>query len=189
MREIEVKIFNVDVQALEGRLLGAGAALAFDGDIDAIHFDYPDFRLRNEGKTTRIRQVGDKVEIVVKGKNRRSDVTDREEIETHVGDFESARRIYNRLGLVEMCRYQKHRKSYALDGMKFEFDTFQNFPSYIEVEAKTEDDVRRGVEFLGFTMKDTYTKSIMARLHELNIDPRDIGFELSEYYDQWRSAK
>ncbi len=189
MREIEVKIFNIDAPALEQRLKGAGASLVFDGDIYAVHVDYQNFRLRSEGKSARIRRIGDKAEIVIKGRRGGGGVSNREEIETYIGDFETMRLILNRLGLVEMCRYRKHRRSYSLDGIKFEFDTFKNFPTYVEVEARTEDDVGRGVAFLGVEMKDTYSKSIMARLAELNTHPQEIGFELSAHYDSWRQAK
>lgn len=189
MREIEVKLFNINVRVLEERLENAGAMLTFDGDVDAIYFDYPDFRLRKEGKTARIRRVGDKTEIVVKGRSQSAAMANREEIETLVGDFEKARLIYNRLGFVEMCRYRKHRRSYALGGMKFDIDKFRNFPLYLEVEAKTEADVKRGVRLVGLKMTDAYAKSIMAKLNELHIDPRDLGFELSERYHQWRKAK
>ncbi len=189
MREIEVKIFGIDAQALEQRLKDAGATLVFDGEIDAIQFDFPDFALRRKGRQARIRRIGGKVEMVVKGPRDDSGYGVREEIETYVDDFETARLIFDRLGLIEMCRYCKQRRTYKLDGIKYEFDTYPNYPTLLEVEAKTKDDVRKGVEFLGFAMQDTYDKSFLAKLKEEGLDEKDMGFELSKHYDSWRQAK
>lgn len=186
MKEIEVKIFDIDVDKITKQLEDAGAEVIFDGRIDAIQFDFEDFALRKKGSQARIRRIGEKVEMVTKGPR---DGFTREEIETFVDDFETARLIFNRLGLVEMCRYKKHRKSYELDGIKFEFDTYPNFPTFLEVEAKSEDDVKRGVEMIGCTMEQTFPRGILVKWEELGVDPEENGFELSENYTQWRSAK
>ena len=50
--------------------------------------------------------------------------------------------------------YQKHRISYELNGVKFEIDTYPNIPTFLEIEAPSEEIIQDYVQRLGFTMDD-----------------------------------
>jgi adenylate cyclase class 2 len=60
-----------------------------------------------------------------------------EELEITVSDFILTEKLLRGLGLLPKRGYPlvKHRVSYALGRVHFEFDTFPRFPTYMEIEA------------------------------------------------------
>lgn len=43
---------------------------------------------------------------------------------------------------------KKHRVSYALDGMEFDFDVYENIPEFLEIEGPDGDTIQAWVEKL-----------------------------------------
>lgn len=81
--------------------------------------------------------------------------------EVNVSDFEKTLQILEKLGFKKAYQGQKHRQSFQLGKIKFEIDTWQDIPTYLEIEAPTEKDVKAYVEKLGFTMSQTTTMNMM----------------------------
>ena len=154
MREIEVKILEVDQEALTKRLLGLGARLVFDGEIRGSFFDFNDKRLRSKGCLLRLRETNDGAKLAFKDAGVNTDVKSRDEFELKLDSPEMMRAILSGLGLESTVDTKKHRTSYKLDGASFEFDTYGGIPTYLEIEASSGDEVRKYVELLGFSMKD-----------------------------------
>jgi adenylate cyclase, class 2 len=187
-KEIEVKILNIDVEKVRKTLLDAGAEKVFYGGIDVIHYDFPDFRIKNSNCYFRLRKKGEKTELVFKGDYESDDYATREETETKVEDFEKMKKIIAKLGMVIAIEYKKKRETYKLGNTLFEIDFYPDFPAFIEVEAPREEDVQKGVKLLGYTMNDTYARSIGAYMEENNIDPKKFGFKVSEAFEKQRSG-
>ena len=62
------------------------------------------------------------------------------------------------MGLNPIGRYLKHRTSYKLNKVKFEFDTYQGehsyVPTFLEIESENENEIHKAAELLGFTEHD-----------------------------------
>jgi len=155
MREVEVKILNIDVKKIREKLVSLGAKKSFEGDIPTIIFDSKEGRFQKEGLMLRLRKKGDKAILTFKGKVEKSEFKVREETEASVDSFEAAARLFSAAGYLKKFEYSKHREQYKLGNATFEIDTYKGIPAYVEIEAPDETQVKNAVELLGFTIKDT----------------------------------
>ncbi|PIN73452.1 class IV adenylate cyclase [Candidatus Woesearchaeota archaeon CG10_big_fil_rev_8_21_14_0_10_45_16] len=155
MQEIEVKILNINSEKVRKKLLELGAKKVFEGEVKASHFDFSDERIRNAGEDLRVRTVGNKVEFCFKGKNQSEVFKSKEEIEVITDSFQKTTAILDRLGLKEQEKFAKRRESYQLGKVKFEIDTYPELPTFLEIEAPTEDEVEKYVKALGYTLEQT----------------------------------
>ncbi len=155
MREIEVKILNINVEEIRKKLLELGATKVFEGEVHAIAFDFPDSRLDQQDCFVRLRKVGDKTELCFKGEKADSKFKSREEIEVNVSEFDETIKILEKIGLKRFHEGRKNRISYKFEGATFELDSWENIPTFLEIEAKTEEEVESFVNKLGFTMEQT----------------------------------
>src|SRR3989344_2471112 len=155
MKEIEVKILDIDVAAVRKKLKEIVATKFFEGDIESISFDFDDERLEKNGKMLRVRKAGERCEITFKGKNTSATFKKMDEIEVTTNDFNQTLDIFRRIGMKELCHARKKRECYKHGTIKFDVDTVPGIPTYVEVEAPTEKEVIKGVTSLGFTMKQT----------------------------------
>ena len=167
MTEVEVKILNINPEEIRKKLLDLGAKRIFNGKLEAKVFDFPGEKLRKSGAHLRIRKTGDKIEITYKESKKSKEFKKREEIETHIEDFDKMLKILQKLGLKEFNNYEKTRESFKLDNMRFDIDIYPEdtgIPPLVEVES-TEEGVKKGVELLGFQMKDTSKASVWSLLN------------------------
>lgn len=159
MREIEVKILEINAPEIEQKLLKLGAKKTFSGKIESTLLDHPELRLHENDKVLRVRTVGDKVELCFKGKKEGEQFKIREEIEVETNDVIDTLQIFKSLGFVATVTNNKKRVSYKLENAKIEFDTITGIPTFLEIEGITEQDVVECVRKLGYSMDDTTTIS------------------------------
>ncbi|RME77555.1 class IV adenylate cyclase [Candidatus Woesearchaeota archaeon] len=145
MEEREVKIIDVDVKRVVDTLLSWGAKKTFEGEIDAIRYVGPD-----KDTLVRLRKKGPSAEFVVKKRLPSQRVKAFKEYETAVADFETMKQILEQLGFKEHRRSKKHRISYTLGDTVFEFDTLEGIPTYLEIEAPSEEALFEAAKKLGF---------------------------------------
>ncbi|MEK7122302.1 MAG: CYTH domain-containing protein, partial [Patescibacteria group bacterium] len=120
MREIEVKILEINKTAVEQKLRKLGAQKVFDGPVDVRMYDTPDGALKQKGAILRLRKKGTEGELTVKTDFKRTlRAKTSSEYETAV-DFAAAQKILSVLGYVESFRMKKHRIEYALGRTHFE---------------------------------------------------------------------
>lgn len=159
MREIEVKILEVDLKEIEEKLIKIGAKKILDEDLYAINFDYTNRALRDRGYMMRVRKYGDK-KIVLTMKQMISDskVKAVEETEIEVKDFEKTRAKLNAIGLIHERVLEKHRVSYEIDNVRFELERYTGensfVPTFLEIESDDENKIFEWVEKLGFSKED-----------------------------------
>jgi predicted adenylyl cyclase CyaB len=155
MKEIEVKILEVDPQALVRRLEGLGAEKASDANIEALFFDFQDNSLERSRNLLRLRRSGDLCWLTYKGYVADPSVKVREEWEVSVSDFALARRILEALGLRARLRILKHRIAYRLDRASLAIDChqeeFARIPPLLEIEAQSVEDIHAVARLLGFS--------------------------------------
>jgi len=155
-RERECKILEIDTGDVVLKLENMGAEKDFEGEVISHVFDYEDRRLAKDGRLLRLRTMGDVATLTFKGAIRREQKAKvREEHELEVGDPETMRTILNELGLDEVARSGKHRVSFLLHregsgNIRFELDTLPGIPTFLEVEAGSEEAMKSIVKELGF---------------------------------------
>jgi adenylate cyclase class 2 len=175
--EVEAKILEINVDEVRKKLEELGAKLVYDKLQIVRILDFEDCRIGKDGNLLRIRKIGDKVELTFKGpKQKTGNVKTREEIETHVEDFEKALKIFEQIGLTPIRSYEKHRISYKLGNITFEIDKFPNLPvpPFLEIEAPTQKEVEEMVEKLGFKKEDMKSYGGMELMKHYNINIKDI---------------
>jgi len=158
-KEIEVKILDINVEEVKNKLQELGAEKVFDGNLEIVTFDHPEKNLKEEGKLLRVRKMGNKTELCFKGKKEPGKFKVREEVEVLTDNFENTVNILEKVGFSKVFEGNKKRESYQLGNIKFEIDTYPGIPTFLEIEAPTEEEVAEFVQKLGYTMEQTSTLS------------------------------
>ena len=155
MKEIEVKILEINKEEVEKKLIELGAKKILDSNIHARIFDFDDDILENSNRLLRLRNEGDKFVLTFKEKISDKDAKINEETEVEVSDIEKMIKILNALDLKIKMEAKKHRTSYKIEGTRFEIDTpleeFSHIPTYMEIEAKDVETIYKYAEIFGFT--------------------------------------
>ncbi len=156
MDEIEVKILEINLSEIEKKLKSLKAEKVFEGDVEWTVFDYPDKRFSKEEVLIRLRKLGKKTQFTIKRLLNAEKAKVSEEIETEVSNYEAMEKALLALGLIEKKGYplKKHRVSYILDKTHFEIDTFPQFPTYLEIEAPSQEIIEQYIKKLGFSSSD-----------------------------------
>jgi predicted adenylyl cyclase CyaB len=155
MKEIEVKILEVDPQALVRRLEELGAERTSVANLEALFFDFPDGSLERARNLLRLRRSGIHCWLTFKGYVADPGAKVREEWEVSVSDYSLTCRILEALGLRARLRILKHRIAYRLDRASLAIDChreeFARIPPLLEIEAPSVEDVHAVARQLGFS--------------------------------------
>ncbi|UCG78783.1 MAG: class IV adenylate cyclase [Nitrospirota bacterium] len=158
MNEVEVKILEIDRDAVVSRLEELGAEKVFDDEMYAVYLDYDDERLKRYGDLLRLRKEGSRVMLTFKKHVSDTPAKVREEYETPVADFGTTRDLFRRLGFIEWLVVRKRRVSYELDGTHYDIDRylddFGHIPEFLEIDARDMESLSKGIELLGFSGED-----------------------------------
>ena len=146
--EIELVILEVNKAVIVEKLLSFGAVKFFDAVMEQVQY-------KQNNSLLRVRKEGDKVIFNMKKRVKDSQFKMAEEYEVEVDDYEQMKTILDNLSLNFVRVLKKHRESYKLDGVKFEFDKYldeySHVPEFLELEAETKDQLLKWVKKLGFT--------------------------------------
>jgi adenylate cyclase class 2 len=169
LKEIEVKILEIDVEEIEKKLKKMEAEKVFEGEVVSIYFDFPDKLLEREGKILRLRQKGDKVILTYKELISKDEAKIMDEYELEVNDFESMKKMFEGVGLFPLYEFNKHRTTYKLNNTNFEIDKYPDIPAFLEIESPDLKTINDMVSKLGFSKEEVNSYSIK---------------EVLEYYDK-----
>ncbi len=154
MKEIEVKILDVDVEKIILLLESFGAKKVLDANMQILYLDTPLHELQKNKSILRLRTKDEKAELTFKKVLRVSDVKEMDEINIEIPNIKFHLDLFVLLGYVVTKKHQKHRISYKLKNCSFELDTFDGIPTFLEIESDNTEDIYYWVEKLGFTKKD-----------------------------------
>jgi len=160
LKEIEVKILEINVEEIEKKLKKIGAEKVFEGELVSIYFDFSDKLLEKKGKILRLRQKGNQVILTYKELISQDEAKIMEEFELKVDDFNTMKRIFEGIGLFPLYEFNKHRTTYKLNQTHFEIDKYAGIPAFLEIEApdlKTIDEI---VSEFGFSKEEVKSYSI-----------------------------
>lgn len=155
MKEIEVKILNIDIANIEAKIkqLG-GKKIADDFLIDRV-FDTPEGTLKQTKSLLRLRTNGTTSFLTFKNNaSIQNGIRTTDEYETAVDNADIMHTILTSLGYEQIRYREKKRISYLLGEVRIEIDEYPTIPPYIELEG-TEENIPQTVTQLGFTMQET----------------------------------
>ncbi len=158
--ETEIKIRVGDVEEIEARLRVRGFEESMGRSLERnTVWDTPERMLKGSGEIVRVRDTHGTHVLTYKGKARTSKYKSREELESEVGETRVIERIFERLGLQPMFRYEKYRTEYRrADGAGVVTVDETPIGNYIELEGPPEwIDATAGE--LGFQESDFSTTS------------------------------
>jgi adenylate cyclase class 2 len=154
MKEIEVKVLEIDVKKVTADLKKLGAKKVFDGSVVTTYYDYPSRMLHKKGISLRTRCLGKKAYITWKSNVSKKIAKIRDEHECLVENIQVIETAFQGLGLKKVVVSRKHRISYALKNIHVDIDTYPCIPTFMEVEGKNVQEIRRFLMSLGFSMKN-----------------------------------
>jgi len=157
MLEKEIKILEIDKDVIVAQLLELGAEKTFEGFVHDIYYDFPDDAPKNKmeanGRMFRLRQKGEEHIYTIKNKRKKikkaEGVVAKDEHETPISNIESFAKVLEKYGMSKIREKKKHRVSYALDGMEFDFDIYEGIPEFLEIEGPDGDTIQQWVVKLG----------------------------------------
>jgi predicted adenylyl cyclase CyaB len=157
MKEVEVKILEVDHQKLIKTLTDLKAIKVFDGEVSTLFLDKANNEIQKKKDVLRLRKENDKVELTYKKVYANKQVKEAEEYTVQVNDLEMMLKILQTLRLSVTQKLQKHRLSYKLGDVRFDIDQYINqldfIPEFLEIEGPIED-IKKYAKVLGFQEKD-----------------------------------
>lgn len=177
MNEIETRIVDIDVDNVRSKMLSVGATkVKQENQINNI-YDFENRRLLKEKGYARIRIVKDELNnkdvyfMTTKKLLSQDKYKLMSENEVTISDAQEGANIFTSLGLKLFESIKKYRESYKYKNTLVEIDinekSFCPFP-YIEIETSVEEELEEVVSILGYTMKDTTSKTIYQIIEERN---------------------
>ena len=164
MKEIEVKILNIDRQKVEQILLTLGAKKIFDGEVLAFFYDFKNSSISKSHSVMRLRKEGELTMLTFKKILCKQGAKIAEEFSVEVSNLSEMQKILGNLGLSVTGSTQKHRISYQLETAHFDIDHYigqhSYIPEFMEIEDENLQVIHKWAELLGFKAQDCLPWSI-----------------------------
>jgi adenylate cyclase, class 2 len=159
--EIEAKFLHIDHEAMRARLAELGAqCVAPKRLMRRKNYDTQDNALDHDKHAwVRVRDEGDKITMSYKQLNDRT-LHGTKEVNLVIDSFEQADAFLRALGLEARSYQETKRESWVLDGIEIELDEWPWIDPYLEIEGKTEIEVRNMATKLGLSWDDALHGSV-----------------------------
>lgn len=167
MKEIEAKFYLNRIEEILPRLEKLGAALIAPRALETnLRFDTPERKLDDAHQLLRLRQYHDvtltyKSEATVNG-----GVSERVEIETKVGNFDTMRKLLEALSFQVSAVYEKYRTMYRLGGVVVTLDELP-YGDFLEIEGKDAAAIQQAAEQLGLNWSANITDNYLLLMRRL----------------------
>ncbi|MFO7585699.1 MAG: class IV adenylate cyclase [Anaerolineales bacterium] len=198
-QEIEAKFAVRGLAPIQARLSALGAICISPRQMEFnLRYDTPDGHLSATGQVLRLRRYDD-IRITYKGPGVRNEgVLERAEIETTLGNLDSARLILESLGYTPIFTYEKYRAVWQLDENQIMLDEMP-FGAFVEIESPNAEGVRALARQLDLdphtaipasyqalferakvTRRLTFSDITFANFAGITINPEDFQAEFAE---------
>lgn len=156
MEEFEIKFLEVDVPALEQKLLEIGAEKVGEFDYTRTIFYMTEDHVGGRDGWIRVRTDGTETTLTFKKsiKEKAGDGTMRNvgmnEIEVTVDDYEKTCALIKAMGLKINKTEKNKRIRYTKGDVAFDIDFWPQLPTYLEIESTSYEKVKSAARELGF---------------------------------------
>ncbi len=168
MKEIEVKVIEINKKEVEKKLADFKAKKIGEWDIESILFDTPEKELEKKRNLLRLRKKG-KSYLTFKGKEEKGLARIAEELEIEVSNFDTTKKLLENIGFVSKKFRPKHRVSYKIKNSLIEIDDYFDIPLFLEIESPNEEELKEIIEMFGFEKEKIKTWN---------------GFDLLKHYNK-----
>lgn len=179
MKELEVKILNIDLEEMENKLKKLGAKL-IDEELQVnTLIDSEDKYIENKlDSYLRIRESKSNLKgstiftLTLKENINRNGIRENLETNIDISDREEMIYLLDKLGYKVKEIGEKERTSYLLNGVRFDLDTWdkETYPDpYMEIEVNNQDELKDMISLLEIQEKDISLKSILELRREKNL--------------------
>ncbi|MFH9082879.1 class IV adenylate cyclase [Streptomyces sp. NPDC017673] len=145
--EYEAKFLAVDVVGLQAKLAVLGAVQAIPRTLLTRKIFENDSL--DGGAWLRLRDEGTRSTLTLKQVTDATTIDGTKEIETEVADLHAMADILRRVGLTEVRYQENYREEWRLGEVAFDFDTWPDLPTFLEIEGPDEASVRQAAGLLG----------------------------------------
>lgn len=158
-REIEVRFLDIDKQKLIKRLKELGVFDRGEDILKEVIFYDRKLQWQYQGKKmVRLRSTKDGTFLTFKH-NEEDSAEGTVEIEFKVSDFEKAKDFLEAIGLVAFRAQEKKRRTFTLNKVIIDIDTWPSVPIYVELEGPSEKDLKETAKLLNLDWKDAVFES------------------------------
>lgn len=147
--EYEATFLDIDKDEVRRRLEKAGAQLIRPEYLQRrIPFHLPAEK-RSKDAWVRVRDEGDKITLSLKVVDGDA-ITDRKELCVGVEDFDTTVKLLETLGCERKSYQETKRELWTIDSVEITLDEWPFLEPFVEIEGKSEEEVRTVAEMLGF---------------------------------------
>lgn len=176
MKEIELKVLEIDPVAIEETLIGAGFKKLGSSKILEKMFDSKNKVLKKNKKLLRLRSIFDKVELTFKERVEKHPFLKlREEKQVVVDSFAVTEEILENLGFFCMAVREKKRTSFTREKVRVDVDEYPGAKPYLEIEG-SEGDVLETLKILNYPLEKTSKLSSTKILKLYNLNTKELFF-------------
>lgn len=170
MKELEVKVLDIDLEKLKEKLLSIGAKLnKKEKQINTI-YDYEDNSFEtDENGYIRIRETEDimkkikKIYFTIKKVISNDGIKEYEETEVEVSSKYELEKILCFFKIYKKHVGEKYREEYLYENIKYHIDIWDRktvpFP-YLEIEVEEKKDLKKALNVIGYSEEDISLKTI-----------------------------
>jgi len=169
-RQIEVKILEIDVDEIIGKLTDMGAEIEFDGILISIYFDDKSKRFSKGGDTLRLRQAHEIKTMAFKENVSKEHAKVKDLLEVKIAEVDVMQNILQALGFTVLDRSEKRRTEFYNNNFYYNIDSYADIPSYLELEGPDLPSIRSAARELGFSpdqLKPWSIKDLFAHYKKL----------------------
>jgi len=148
MLEKEIKILEINEEKLKKDLEELWAKKTFEWIIHDVYYDFPDWEELKMEKNKRMFRIRTKwEEHIYTIKRKRKKMWEQEwaiikdEHETPITNIESFSKVLEKYGMTKTREKKKHRISYALAWAEFDIDTYEEIPTFLEIEESSRENI------------------------------------------------
>ncbi len=175
--EYEVKVLEVNYEEMVLKLEKLGAIKTMDVLQERYVYDVIPY---DEHKWIRLRTNGQDSTLTIKDLKGKS-IDGMKEIEIGVSDFLNTHALLENLGYKSKGFQQNKRIQYILNGVEIDFDRWPLIPMYMEIEGKSEDEVKSMLEVLGIDESMVVTLDVDSIYRHYGIENiGDLNFEMED---------
>ena len=157
--EYEATFLEIDVEALQNKLRALGGEIKKPRQLlRRVIFENPE--LKAQHSWVRLRDEGKAITLTLKQITSDASINGTKELELVVDDFKRAEEFLASIGLAKKNYQENYREEWVLRGIKYDFDTWPDIPTFLEIEGPDEDSVKKATADFGLLYGEAWFGSI-----------------------------